>query len=97
MAINNAESMASREKARIKAYIVQQARKDVASIHSGGVRATIMFCPDEASDTFFCGYSSLERNRIVSELTLEIIDEFIESLKTTRRKLTLERKPCPTN
>ena len=84
--MNSMELMARRERGRIKDSILRTARAVGYFSETYGVSAGFNFAPEKELGLFFNGYTGAECGAIVRELTLEIIDELIEGLASTKER-----------
>ena len=85
--MNSMELMARRERGRLKDSILRAARAVGYFSGTYGVRAGFNFAPEITLDLFFNGYTGTERGEIIRELELEIIDELIAGLTSTKQRL----------
>ena len=83
--MNSMEIMARNERSRIKHAIIRAVRCEGYFEWPYKTRAKIVFLPAESMEPFFNGYTPAERREIVRELTLEIIDELIDGLTSTKK------------
>ena len=83
--MNSMEIMARNERSRIKHAIFRALRCEGYFEWPYKTRAKIVFLPAESMGPFFNGYTPAERREIVRELTLEIIDELIDGLTSTKK------------
>lgn len=83
-----AELMARRERHRIKQAVLSAAEKRCFFTVAGKSKASILFNVYGSNiDMSLYSYVTAERTQIIHELTLEIIDELIDSLTKTKDRI----------
>ena len=85
--MNSMELMARRERGRLKDSILRAARAVGYFSGTYGVRAVFNFAPEKELDLLFNGYTGAECGEIVREVTLEIIDELMDGLASTKKRI----------
>ena len=83
-----AELMARRERHRVKQAVLSAAENRCFVTVAGKSKASILFNAYGSNiDMALYSYATAERRQIIRELTLEIIDELMEGLASTKDRI----------